>query len=257
MVRNGIPTVCFYMCSTERKSELFSLLLRGSEGNCESMILFLFPRKKEFRVVFSSAKVLGREFREFASIFAQGNRIPSCFLFRGRVRNGIPRVFVPRNSRNSVGINHWFRLFRLPRNYFFVGNSQPYAWRVKNNWINWFGNTQQIKGLWESNINVWFRFMNSQKWNCMASLFPGQNYNVLSPNFQFTLMYLWAIYIFLGLICLFCCSQIGRPILGIYSIIAHRYMNAGIGNEATQFHFWECLKSDFRYKLSIVKFVPK
>ncbi len=35
---------------------------------------------------------------------------------------------------------------------------------------------------WESTINVWFAFMYSQKWNCAASLFPEQNYNVLSPN---------------------------------------------------------------------------
>ncbi len=83
----------------ERNSELFSLPLKGSEGNSESSLLFLF-NGTEFRVVFSSV---------------------------GRVRNGIPRFSVPRNSRNSVGNNHLFRLFRLPRNYFFVGNSQPYT----------------------------------------------------------------------------------------------------------------------------------
>ncbi len=32
--------------------------------------------------------------------------------------------------------------------------------------------TLQMKGCRESNINVWFPFMNSQKWNCAASLFP-------------------------------------------------------------------------------------
>jgi hypothetical protein len=38
---------------------------------------------------------------------------------------------------------------------------------------------------WESNINVWFRLMYSQNWNCAASLFPKQTYNnVLSPNFH-------------------------------------------------------------------------
>jgi len=42
----------------------------------------------------------------------------------------------------------------------------------------------QMKGWWESNINVWFRFMYSQKWNCTAKLFPKQNHNVLSPNFH-------------------------------------------------------------------------
>ncbi len=41
----------------------------------------------------------------------------------------------------------------------------------------------QMNGLWESNINVWFRLMYSQKWYCAASLFPKQNYNFLSPNF--------------------------------------------------------------------------
>ncbi len=83
------------------------------------------------------------------------NGIPSCFLFRGMVRNEISRVLlqfcstvynskrfslprngfgtefrdfcIPQNSRNSVGINQFFRLFRLPRNNFFVGNCQPYC----------------------------------------------------------------------------------------------------------------------------------
>jgi hypothetical protein len=80
MVLNGIPTVCFYIFSTERNSErnseLFSLPLKCSEGNSESSLLFLFIR----------------------------NGIPSCFLFRGRVRNGMPRFSVPRNSWNSVEI---------------------------------------------------------------------------------------------------------------------------------------------------------
>ncbi len=125
MVQNSIPRVYFYF------------LLHG----------------KEFQVVFSSAEWFGTEFREFSSIFVPWNGISSCvlfrrrvrnrlwefasifvlrkgipsyFLFRGRVRNGIPRFSVPRNNRNSVGNNHLFRLFRLPRNYFFVGNSQPH-----------------------------------------------------------------------------------------------------------------------------------
>ena len=110
LVRNGIPRVCFYICSTERNSELFSLPLKGSEKNSETLISFWFH---------------GKEFRDFDSVFVQRNGILSSFLFRGRVRNGIPRFSVPRNSRNSVGNNHLFRLFRLPRNHFFVGNSQP------------------------------------------------------------------------------------------------------------------------------------
>ncbi len=124
MVRNGIPTVCFYIVPRNGIPSCF-LFRWGVQNGIPRVCFYFCFHGKEFRVVFSSAKVFGREFREFASIFAQRNGIPSCFLFRGRVRNGIPWVFVPRNSRNSVGNNHLFRLFRLPRNYFFVGNSQP------------------------------------------------------------------------------------------------------------------------------------
>jgi hypothetical protein len=126
MVWKEIPRVCFCFCSSERNSELFSLPRKGSDRNSESTLLFLF-HGKEFRVVFSSAEGFGTEFRDYASIFVPRNGIPSCFLFRGRVRNGIPEVSVPRNSRNSVENKHFFRLFRVPRNYFFVGNSQPYV----------------------------------------------------------------------------------------------------------------------------------
>jgi hypothetical protein len=95
MVWKGIPRVCFYFCSTQRNSDLFSLLQKGSEGNSKSLLLFLFLG---FRVVFSSTEGFGTEFREFS---------------------------VPRNSRNSVGNNHLFHLFRLPLNYFFVGIPYP------------------------------------------------------------------------------------------------------------------------------------
>ncbi len=47
MVRNGIPRVCFYFSSKERNSKLFSLPLKGSEGNSESMRLF-FVHGTEF-----------------------------------------------------------------------------------------------------------------------------------------------------------------------------------------------------------------
>ncbi len=99
MVRNGIPRVCFYFCSTERNSELFPLPLKGLEGNSEILLLFQF-HGTEFRVVFSSAEGFGREFREFASNFGLRDGIPSCFLVRGRVRNGIPRILF----RGTVGI---------------------------------------------------------------------------------------------------------------------------------------------------------
>jgi hypothetical protein len=63
-VRKGIPRVFFFFCSTERNSEFFSLPLKFSEGNSESLLLFLF-NGTEFRVVFSSAEGFGTEFREF------------------------------------------------------------------------------------------------------------------------------------------------------------------------------------------------
>jgi hypothetical protein len=90
MVRNRISRVCSYFSSTERNFELFSLPLKGSKGIPRILLLFLFHGTK-FRVVFSSLEGFGTEFREFSV---------------------------------SVCNNHLFRLFRLPRNYFYVRNSQ-------------------------------------------------------------------------------------------------------------------------------------
>ncbi len=90
--------------------------------------------------------------------------------------------------------------------------------------------------------------MYSQKLNCTAWLFPKQNYNVLSPIS--TLMCLWEIYMykFPGSVCLFCCSQIGIPILGIYSINrsqTHECRNWEKGRCAVS--FMRIHKSDFLY----------
>ncbi len=74
-----------WFCSPEQISELFSLPRNGSERNSASLFLFLF-HGTEFRSFFSSAE------------------------------NGIPRVSVSWNSRNSPGTNQLFRLFRLPQN---------------------------------------------------------------------------------------------------------------------------------------------
>ncbi len=113
-----------FFCCTEKNSDLCSLPRNGLERNSEILHLFGF-HGTEFRFVFSSAEGFGPELWEFASIFVSRNGTPSCFLFRGRVRNGIPRFSVPRNNQNSIGNNHLFCLFRLPRNYIFVGNSKP------------------------------------------------------------------------------------------------------------------------------------
>ncbi len=100
MVRNRIPRICIYFSSTDPNSELCSLPQNGSEQNYWNLLLYIFvPR----------------------------NGIPSYFLFRGRVRNGIPRFSFPRNNRNSIGNNHLFRLFCLPRNYFLSEIPNPNA----------------------------------------------------------------------------------------------------------------------------------
>ncbi len=79
------------------------------------------------------------------------------------------------------------------------------------------------------------RFMHFQRWNCAAS-FP-------IPTF----MYLWAIYLFPGLVFLFSCSKICRRILGIYKSFTNTWMwkwgdktlNFFFNNKAVQFYFWE------------------
>ncbi len=63
-----------------------------------------------------------------------------------------------------------------------------------------------MKGRWESNINVWFPFMYFQKWNCAASLFPKQNYNVLSPNSYINIS-VRDLYIFPGSVGLFAAAK--------------------------------------------------
>ncbi len=116
--------------------------------------------KRFFYFHVSWAKYFGKHdvkfFRKkFTIIHVPRNRIPICFLFHGMVRNEIPRVLlqfcsavrnsehfclrrngfrtefrdfcVPHNRRNFVGINKFFRLFRLPQNNFFVGICQPYS----------------------------------------------------------------------------------------------------------------------------------
>ncbi len=81
----------------------------------------------------------------------------------------------------------------------------------------------QMKGRWVSNINVWFPFMYSQKWNCAASLF--YNRIIMSVS-QFLHSYILYVrdFIFPGLVCLFCCSQICGPILGIYKTLTGTWM---------------------------------
>ncbi len=77
----------------------------------------------------------------------------------------------------------------------------------------------QMKGQWESNINVWFPFMYSQKWICYF-----QNRIIMFCLLILTLIYLWEIYIFPGSVCLFCCREICGTILGIYNSLTDTWM---------------------------------
>ena len=105
-VRKGIPRVFFFFCSTERNSEFFSLPLKFSEGNSESLLLFLF-NGTEFRVVFSSTEGFGTEFREF--LFRGTAGIPSeitiCSdysVFRGIIfLSEIPNPMWECDTKNS------------------------------------------------------------------------------------------------------------------------------------------------------------
>jgi hypothetical protein len=112
--RNSQSLLQFLLHGTEQNSELFYLLLKGSEGNSDRLLLFLF-NETEFRVVFSSTEGFERNSESFCS-----GEQPE---FRGN--------------------NHLFRLFCLPRNYFFVGNSPPYACppppanrKSSNSWVH-------------------------------------------------------------------------------------------------------------------------
>ncbi len=99
MVRNGIPRMCIYSILVLRNGILRCILFRRRVRNRIMGFCFYFCTTEQNSELFSLPR-------------------------KGSERN--PRFSVPQNSRNSVGNNHLFRLFRLPRNYFFVGNSQPY-----------------------------------------------------------------------------------------------------------------------------------
>jgi hypothetical protein len=127
MFQNKIPKVCFCFYSKNGISSCF--LFQGMVRNRMPRVYFYFCstgwNSKHF---FYSAEKFGTEleFREFVSIFVPRCGIPSIFLFRGMVRNGILRVFGSAEQPELRRNKPLFHLFRLLRNYFFAGNSQPY-----------------------------------------------------------------------------------------------------------------------------------
>jgi hypothetical protein len=98
------------MCRKIRfKNSCTSKVVKCAAGFRE-FLLSLFHGIK-FRVVFTSAEWFGTEFQELAYIFVKQIGIPSIFLFRGMVRNGIPRVCL-----YFCSTVHNSEHFPLPRN---------------------------------------------------------------------------------------------------------------------------------------------
>ncbi len=94
-----------------------------------------------------------------------------------------------------------------------------------------------MKGQWESNINVWFPIMYSQKWNCYfqnqirCSVFQFLHSYIYErfiyfqdPKSYTHTVYLWEIYIFPGSLCLFCYGKICGPTLRLYKSLTDTWM---------------------------------
>jgi hypothetical protein len=81
----------------------------------------------EFRYVFSSAEWFGTKFQEFCSNLFHGTEFRAFFSPRNGFGTEFRDFSVSSSRRNSIGINQFFRLFRLPQNNFFVRNCQPYV----------------------------------------------------------------------------------------------------------------------------------
>jgi hypothetical protein len=124
MVRNGMPRVCFSVCSTERSPSCF--LFFGIVRNGIPRVGFFFFYGTEFRAFFSSAEWFGTEFRElilflfhcteFRGFFSSAKRFGTEF-------REFPNLW---NSRNSAGTNQLFHNILSSAENFFVGNCQPY-----------------------------------------------------------------------------------------------------------------------------------
>jgi hypothetical protein len=114
MVRNRIQRVCFYVCSTKRNSELFSLLRNGSERNSESFFCSMVQNSEHFSLLQNDSEWNC----ESCFYFCSTVQIPSIFIFHEMVGNGIPRVSFPRKSRNSAEQTNCSVIFCLPQKNF-------------------------------------------------------------------------------------------------------------------------------------------
>ncbi len=97
---------------------------------------------------------------------------------------------------------------------------RPWGWKLLRTKILYIANGGQVR-IQYNLINFWSWFM--CEWNCAQPCYF-QNRTKMFCFPVFTFMYLWAFYIFPGSGCLFCCSQIGRPIQGIYKSLKDTWM---------------------------------
>jgi hypothetical protein len=125
MVLDGIPRVCFYICSTERNSELFSLPLMGSKGNSESMLLILF-HGTEFRIVSLPLKCSEGNYESLLLFLSNGREFRVVFCSAEEFGTEFRGFSVPRTAGipSEITIRSVYSVFRGI--IFFVGNSQPY-----------------------------------------------------------------------------------------------------------------------------------
>ncbi len=82
MLWNKISKICFYFCSTERNSELFSLLLRGSERI--SRVWFYFFPGSGILNIFLFLGMVWTEFRELSVLWNSRNFLSEqtiCFVY--------------------------------------------------------------------------------------------------------------------------------------------------------------------------------
>jgi hypothetical protein len=82
---------------TEWNSELFLLPLKGSEGNFKSLLLFCSTERNSELLSLPLKDSEGNSRSLVKSLFHE-TEFPSCFVFRGKARNRIPRVFCSAES---------------------------------------------------------------------------------------------------------------------------------------------------------------
>ncbi len=125
-----------------------------------------------------NANVLQNKERKSQKVIIHLNIVKSWSITASH-RPQLSFCFTTENIRNRVGLVHTVEIFDRNK-LLYTANEGPVKF----------------------NINVWFSFMYSQKWNCEASLFPKHNYNDLFPN-SYIRISVRDLHIFPGSVCIF------------------------------------------------------